>query len=259
MKLVLLSLCFWLSCVLQISADLNDSCGQREDSSWKWHVQLLNIQLTEQDLNCGGTLLNKLFVTTTAHCLYNLNGDQLDIGQLRIIFPDGEYRSIRRTFQPKPFDIENISNDFVLLLLDREVSYNYLVAPICLPKVYEIQVQDVHTPVLTSGSLSVNREDTCLNDTNILFGMVYMDAICLGTFDRSHKYHRNAGSGIFAKRSSKWYLVGLVMYTTGPTKIRITYIGGIHLQRYLTWIKRTMDHYSQAPSIIEKSSNCSFR
>ncbi|KXJ81369.1 hypothetical protein RP20_CCG020151 [Aedes albopictus] len=187
MKTFLLSICGVFCFVLSTIAIQSDSCGQKiSGAAWKWHVQLLHIrQAPAQAFQCSGTLLNQLFVTTAAHCLYDLNGDPLDKSQLGILLADGENRSIIRTFQPEPFDVERLSNDFALLLLDRAVVLNELVAPICLPEPYTVLPQIVHTPALNGKTLPVNSGVTCLHDAQTLFGMMYADAICLGQFESS--------------------------------------------------------------------------
>lgn len=186
MKKVLLLFGCVFKLVLLISAISDDSCGQTDTggAGWKWHVQLLHVEeAPAHAFQCSGTLLNKLFVSSAAHCLYDLNGEPIDKSRLEIVLADGENRSIVRTFQPELFDVEGLSNDFVLIQLDREVLFNGLVAPICLPEPYTVLPQSVQTPMLDGTTLSVNEGYICLNDAKTLFGMIYMDAICLGQFD----------------------------------------------------------------------------
>ncbi|KXJ81371.1 hypothetical protein RP20_CCG020153 [Aedes albopictus] len=242
------SFLLWISAVFNVvliaSADLG--------TDWKWHVQLVHIQQAPaQTFQCSGTLLNKLFVATAAHCLYNLNGDRLNKSQLIILLVDGQHRSIIRTFQPDPFDVEWLNNDFVLLLLDREVNFNELVAPISIPDPRMVLPQDVHTPVLNGSTFSTNDEATCLTNAKTLFGMMYADAVCLGQFEKTHKYHRSAGSGLYVEHNSSWHLVGIAMYATGPSEAHITYIGGVLLERHLTWTRRVLAHYSESIPLSE--------
>ncbi|XP_062550164.1 uncharacterized protein LOC134214902 [Armigeres subalbatus] len=256
MKTLSLWIIHILNIVLIETAVLDDSCGQTNLSPfWKWNVQLLNIQYQPvHALRCGGTLLNKLFVATIAHCLYDINGDPIDKNQLQILLADGNRHSISRTFQPEPFDVEQLNNDYALLLLDQEVTFNNLVGAICLPETNTILPQNVYTTMSGDSSFSATDGSTCLRNMHTLFRMIYSDAICLGDFDETHEYHRNAGGGMYVAHNSSWYLMGIVMYATGPSKVHVTYVGGVQLERHLNWTRRIVRHYSENMSLSEK--NC---
>ncbi|XP_074105302.1 CLIP domain-containing serine protease HP8-like [Cotesia typhae] len=102
---------------------------------------------SEISYRCGGTLINKLYVVTAAHCVSNLPGSFRVTG-IRL----GEHNSETnpdcengycsepvQDFKPiqmlvhKRYNIPHFKNDIALIRLDRPVDYNGFVMPICMP------------------------------------------------------------------------------------------------------------------------------
>ncbi|XP_057338091.1 CLIP domain-containing serine protease HP8-like [Microplitis mediator] len=105
--------------------------------------------LTGSDISyrCGGTLINKLYVVTAAHCVSNLPGS-FKVTGIRL----GEHNSETnpdcengycadpvQDFKPiqmlvhKRYNTPHFKNDIALIRLDRPVVYNGFVMPICMP------------------------------------------------------------------------------------------------------------------------------
>ncbi|XP_058832960.1 serine protease 33-like isoform X2 [Topomyia yanbarensis] len=246
---------FWvysvISSVLSSTASAEDVCGERKDSSWRWNVRIIDRVPVRDSILCDGTLLNERFVLTVAHCLFDLNGDPLDVRKLWILIADGESMSIERTYYPKPFNVEELDNDLVLIMMDRRVVFNALVAPVCIPDPTRKKLKEVVVPSWESEMLPINDPVTCRTNTEKIFQKTFEGALCLGFFKETHKFIENAGNGLFEYKNGKWFLVGVQMYGTGQTKAQTSYIGAVSLQPYVIWLRGILNYHA-APNLSEK-------
>ncbi|XP_037088976.1 phenoloxidase-activating factor 3-like [Pollicipes pollicipes] len=106
----------------------------------------------DTEFNCGGTLINDWYVVTAAHCVTNLPSDYrlstVRLGEHNLITsPDCQERDGLKSCSEREQDFTPVEvlphpdyskpnrywNDIALLRLDRPVSKNAGVSPICLP------------------------------------------------------------------------------------------------------------------------------
>ncbi|KAL9700632.1 hypothetical protein quinque_004073 [Culex quinquefasciatus] len=243
---------YFLITLLILTSKLTSSepCGTRHNSTWPWHVQLVDANPTNRTVFCAGTLLSAQLVITAAHCLHDRNGDPIELGRLLVLLANGDLRPATNTFYPKPYDPKRLDHDVAMVALDRKVAFSNLVGPVCYADFGKFE--DVLSPAFEGRSLEIQNEEACRQTTTKLFKMTYEKAICLGAFNESHQYNQKAGSGLVIDSGSTWILVGVLMYTTGQSADQIDYAGGVSIERYYKWIGRVINHFSD-PDLVNKS------
>ena len=87
---------------------------------------------------CGGSVINKRYVLTAAHCLENFSAAsqiQVTLGDLNIGPTDaGEQRYfVQQIIQHPQYSSVGTGWDFSLLKLDREITFSNTIIPVCLP------------------------------------------------------------------------------------------------------------------------------
>ena len=126
--------------------------GVANYGEWPWQIRM--VQYTEHSTSCGGSLINKQWVITAAHCIIDLD----TTSDIRIIM--GEH-NMETTLEPynqidrmlskikiHPFYNRKLDQDFfefdlALLKFDRPIEYTPNAIPICLPELeYDFGGQD---------------------------------------------------------------------------------------------------------------------
>ena len=89
---------------------------------------------------CGGSLINKNFVLTAAHCIKN---NKFSSSDLRLIFGTTNInntdergrreRNVLKTFIHPKYNSNFHYYDVGLILLDQQIKYSDYIRPICLP------------------------------------------------------------------------------------------------------------------------------
>merc|ERR1712181_53581 len=119
--------------------------GKEVNPKYKLPYQVLVSPCTSQGcLMCGGTILNKRYVVTTAHCLYagkelmTLKGG----AKFRVMLGEHDHCKATSSFvlasavhkHPK-FNLNDASgdNDIAILKLSKDLTFSYKIKPVCLP------------------------------------------------------------------------------------------------------------------------------
>merc|ERR1712192_223227 len=119
--------------------------GKEVNPKYKLPYQVLVSPCTSQGcLMCGGTILNKRYVVTAAHCLYAGN-DQMTLkggATFRVMLGEHDHCKATSSFvlasavhkHPK-FDMNNPSgdNDIAILKLSKDLTFSDKIKPVCLP------------------------------------------------------------------------------------------------------------------------------
>ncbi|XP_006864490.1 PREDICTED: serine protease 55 [Chrysochloris asiatica] len=98
---------------------------------------MVSIQLGNEHF-CGGTILNKWWILTAAHCFHyeQLSPADLNIvaGTNDLISPHKEIKEVTKIILHKDFEKVNMNNDVALLLLGSPITFTDEKLPICLPR-----------------------------------------------------------------------------------------------------------------------------
>ncbi|XP_068699575.1 mannan-binding lectin serine protease 2-like [Montipora foliosa] len=121
--------------------------------AYPWHV--LIAKGDDNDILCGGSVMNERWVLTAAHCVKGKDtGEIVDVDILHIFA--GLYRvsrlnashvqkrGVAQIISHEDFNFRLFESDLALLKLDRELRITQYVKPVCLPKTQE--QRDLMTP-----------------------------------------------------------------------------------------------------------------
>ncbi|XP_055599012.1 uncharacterized protein LOC129748417 [Uranotaenia lowii] len=238
-----------LGCILSVR-----SCGQLPANVTKWtpwHVKMYEKDFHIGDPACGATLISANFIITAAHCLYDLGGSRIDPSFLRLKFSDGTERRIRDVrFPTTTFEVNSFDDDIVMIELNIPVDH---LKPICLVKNDENSfiIKKFRVPIITERYKQQNLEildmhqmdvTKCNQNNALIYRRNFENQICMGNFSKFHKYQPNRGSGVTIESQRLWTLEGILLYTTGPTKVHVDYAAALQISPYMNWILDTLNH-----------------
>merc|ERR1719219_176749 len=102
---------------------------------------------------CGGTIINKRYVLTAMHCLYDQFGNEHPVSKTSVIIGEhnlddglnegGQYIEVEEFIKRSDYDSRSLVNDIAILKLKTDITFSDNVKPSCLPtdtsKTYEGQ------------------------------------------------------------------------------------------------------------------------
>uniref|UniRef100_A0A3P9QJ96 Testisin-like n=1 Tax=Poecilia reticulata TaxID=8081 RepID=A0A3P9QJ96_POERE len=221
--------------------------------SWPWQVEL---QLNGQ-FKCGGSLINKKWVLTAAHCIEDPAPSmwKVILGQQNQRDRDTKTvveRNIGKIIVHPKFSQTTIDNDIALLRLSSPVEFTDYIRPVCLaasgsrfnngtdswvtgwgnvgegePLPRPQTLQEVKVPVIG------NRQCSCLLRT------VTDNMICAGVLSGGKdSCEGDSGGPMVSKQRSRWIQSGVVSFGFGCAQPNLP---GVYtrVSRYQSWIKRT--------------------
>lgn len=132
-----------------------NSDGEKSTKPWSWMASLFFLPFkakspNEAELKCGGSIINKNFILTAAHCMYEVQGNErirlrdkseiiVKLGLTNIkdetTVQDFGVKMIyiHEMFNPGTVNERLYDYDIALLQIDRPVEYGPLSRPVCLP------------------------------------------------------------------------------------------------------------------------------
>lgn len=140
--LIVLALNNFVSCFQIQPRIVNGSPSERGQFPFYVHIDITKRFRSDYVSVCGGTLLNRKFVMTAGHCLFDTEKAALYMGALRINEAeiDRQYIFVKhRQFRIHPeFEIETLRHDIGLIKLRDRPIFNHYVQPIALPSTCNI-------------------------------------------------------------------------------------------------------------------------
>ncbi|XP_035449113.2 phenoloxidase-activating factor 1 isoform X2 [Spodoptera frugiperda] len=215
-----------------------------------WIARLGYIEDDEIDYMCGGALVTDRHVVTAAHCVqksdYGLVLTTVRLGEhdtrtdpdceLKVCAPAVQDRGIKRIISHPQFNKPAFHNDVAIIELDKPVTLNNYVAPICLPRTAEqlanFKIGDEMT-VAGWGKMNMTTEERAkvLQFVNVpvvapamcdSFGKgfkLFESEICAGAEHNKDACGGDSGGPLMkvfdTPEGPKSYLVGVVSF--GPT------------------------------------------
>ncbi|KAF2896948.1 hypothetical protein ILUMI_09228 [Ignelater luminosus] len=234
-----------------------------DEFPWMVAIVYKNKQNEEASVECGGSLINKRFVLTSARCClsyefkpievrlgeWNLTSDPdcsecdpVQVVKISKIIVHGNYSSLNR------------NNDIALLRLEEDVEFTDFIHPICLPPEnlpypkegsdlvvsgWGTTNEDIKSDIKLKARVPFVSNEKCqeaLNNSDI-----HSNTICAGGVDGRDACQGDAGGPLMrwffyaAESRIQWYQEGIVSY--GADCGRVGYPGVYtKVREYVSWI-----------------------
>uniref|UniRef100_A0A673CVJ0 chymotrypsin n=1 Tax=Sphaeramia orbicularis TaxID=375764 RepID=A0A673CVJ0_9TELE len=250
---------------------LNNRIVGGEDApagSWPWQVSL---QVFGRQI-CGGSLINREWVMSAAHCFSSTStyGWQISLGRqnLQGINPNEVSRTVATIILHPNYDSNTNDNDIALLRLSSPVTFTDYIRPVCLAASDSVfnsgtdswvtgwgtvqegvslpfpgTLQEVEVPVLG------NRQCNCLNGV----GTVTDNMICAGLLEGGKdSCQGDSGGPMVSKQGFIWVQSGIVSFGFGCARPNLP---GVYsrVSRYESWISSHIT--SDQPGFVQFSSS----
>ncbi|KAA0202934.1 hypothetical protein HAZT_HAZT005536 [Hyalella azteca] len=212
--------------------------SQASFGEWPWQVSLRQWRSVTYLHKCGAALVNENWAITAAHCVENVQPDQLllRLGEFDLERADEPYGHVERKVQiiatHPQFDPRTFEYDLALLRFNEPVSFQPNIIPICIPdddydfigdtgfvsgwgRLYEdgplpSLMQKVPVPVITNSECEVMyRNAGYIEDIPNIF-------ICAGyELGRRDSCEGDSGGPLVIQHKDSWKLAGVISWGIG--------------------------------------------
>ncbi|XP_026108466.1 trypsin-like [Carassius auratus] len=215
-------------------APLNNKIVGGEDAtagSWPWQV---SIHVSGSSHNCGGTLINKDWVLSAAHCFQDfvLSDVVMYFGRLSQSGsnPDETSRTASQVFNHPDYNSPPFDNDIALVQLSSSVTFSDYIKPVCLAAAGSVfgagteswvtgwgrlqagalqlpdMLQEVMIPIVSDSDCEKAYEGTFTSNM-----------LCAGLLNQGGKgpCQGDSGGPILSSNSSLWIQSGIVSFGKG--------------------------------------------
>nr|XP_055050400.1 chymotrypsin-like protease CTRL-1 [Misgurnus anguillicaudatus] len=218
--------------------------------SWPWQVSINEISY--QNHFCGGSLINKDWVLSAAHCFQSIGMPDIVIYLGRQNQQGPNPLEINRTviqliIHPN-YDPDTQDNDIALLQLSSSVNFTDYIKPVCLAaagsefdeglsswvtgwgasleKIFPDMFQQAEIPIVSN------------NDCNIGYnGIVTDNMLCAGLLNDEGESpcQYDAGGPLVSKQGSRWIQSGIVSFNQGCLELTFPSVF-TRVSQYQDWI-----------------------
>lgn len=230
--------------------------------SWPWQVSL---QTSSRGHFCGGSIINEQWIVSAAHCAPGFSPsstNEVVVGMHNIRDPDEYTERVRITeiipnakYGRPPRDS---SNDIMLLKLERPLTFNDAVSPVCLPSQFKPVASGTRCfstgwGALHSGGrgpdelnqvmLPIIDRDVC-NQPNWYDGDIDDSMVCAGYAQGGRDTCQgDSGGPLVCFEDGRWMLYGVVSWGRGCAQARYP---GLYarVSPYIKWMNEMISEYS---------------
>jgi len=212
---------------------------------------------------CGGTILNKRYVLTAMHCLFDQNGQKHATSTVSIIMGEhnicdglnegGQKIGVEKYVERSDYNTDTLKNDIALLRLKSDIKFSDKVKPACLPtsaKAYtnvmatvsgwggtvqnnpgqQVQQKTACKLKATNIKILANSDDQCKQQTR---GVSTTQVCAYG--EKTDSCQGDSGGPLVVNDGGKYVVVGVVSYGQGCAYTT----PGVYarVSSYMDWIK----------------------
>ncbi|NP_001373176.1 chymotrypsin-like protease CTRL-1 precursor [Danio rerio] len=207
-----------------IDGDIHEGIMQGVDAlRWPWQV---SIKTSSGEHLCGGSLINKFWVLTAAHCQIQARSHYVVLGQHDRSSNDGtvQVKEIAKVITHPDNNIQTLfNNDVTLLKLSSPAQMTSLVSPVCLASSSSKIVPgtlcvttgwgrtktELSARILQEATIPIVSQSQCKQ----IFGAskITNSMICAGG-SGSSSCQGDSGGPLMCESSGVWYQVGIVSW-----------------------------------------------
>ncbi|XP_026077201.1 trypsin II-P29 isoform X1 [Carassius auratus] len=223
--------------------------------SWPWQVSIHEVGFGH---NCGGTLINKDWVLTAAHCFQEFNASHILMyfGRLNQSGsnPYETNRTASQIINHPNFNISNVDNDIALVQLSSSVTFSDHIKPVCLAAAGSVFGAGIESWVTGWGTLQSNgtqipntlqqvmvpvvNNSACAKAYEGVNISITSNMICAGLLNQGGKDSCQGDSGgpMVSKNGSLWIQSGVASFGEGCADPKYP---GVYsrVSEYQDWIK----------------------
>ncbi|KAM6951016.1 serine protease 33-like [Aplochiton taeniatus] len=268
------------ACLLTVTSFLIQVCGITplntrivggEDApagSWPWQASLQQ----SGDHVCGGSLINKEWVLSAAHCFSSSSTDgwQISLGRQNLLGsnPNEVSRTVSQIILHPSYDSNSNNNDMALLRLSSPVSFTDYIRPVCLASSGSVfnngtdswvtgwgniregvplpspkALQEVEVPVVG------NRQCNCLYGV----GSITDNMVCAGILaGGKDSCQGDSGGPMVIKQKTVWIQSGVVSFGSGCARPNLP---GVYsrVAQYQSWVNSHIS--TDKPGFVQFNSS----
>ncbi|XP_045581625.1 serine protease 52 [Procambarus clarkii] len=224
--------------------------GEAEPGEYPWMAKLI-IRDEGRPKECGGSIITFRHVLTAAHCL-NFKNVQVTVvaGEHNVNSDlDGTTQVIKvQNFAVHPeFDPNTLTNDLAVLMLERDLTWNDRVGPVCLSPSNNYVGQTAvvsgwgtlshlgsQPSVLQEVAVEITDHDKCISNYKESFITITGTHVCAASPGKD-ACQGDSGGPLVMLNGGIWYQVGVVSYGIGCAKAEFP---GVYtrVSSYVPWI-----------------------